>query len=75
MVNRKEIKNKVVHFSTTKSQFLRITDMHPVYAVNVLVQRVKDLGARDVLDDMEFQSLILNLADTVKERIKAKQSS
>lgn len=59
------------HYSTTKQQFVKISEMNGIYIMNVLRTKLNEIPAKKLFDNLEFQSLILNLAEAVKTSIEA----
>jgi len=53
------------HWSNTKNEWIKISDMNPTYIANVLRKRLNDNKSIDLLDDSEFKALVLNLANKI----------
>lgn len=53
------------HWSQTKSKYVAIEDMDKHHVANVVRQKLYSNNTKQVLEDSEFQSLIVNLADKI----------
>jgi len=55
------------HWSDTKHEWVHIKDMDSVYIANVLRKMLRENKSADLLEDREFLSLTLNLANKIIE--------
>ena len=55
------------HWSNNKLEWVKIEKMNSAYILNVVRQRLKNNSNQNLLEDEEFQSLVINLADKIVE--------
>ena len=56
-----------LHWSSTKQQWVRLSNMDSVYIVNVLRKMLRENQPKDLLENNEFKALIVNLGYKIEE--------
>ena len=64
-IRKDQSKKHWKHWSHTKMQWVQISDMNSSYIMNVLRKMLRENKNEDLLENDEFQSLVLNLADKI----------
>lgn len=58
-----------VHYSETKKEFLKISDIHPFHMINIMKNLLQNSTPQTLFKDVSFQSLVMNLNSHVVESI------
>lgn len=67
------VKNQVAHYSTSKSKVMLVKDMEKFHIMATLKNYFRDMKLGELYDNIEFKSMILNLADYIGTDIEEEE--
>ena len=67
------VKNETKHYSSTKNTTVYVKDMEKFHIMAILKNRFRDGKLGELYDDVEFKSMILNLADYIGTDLEEKE--
>lgn len=56
-----------IHWSSTKQQWIRLSNMDSIYMINVLRKMLRENQPKDLLENNEFKALVVNLGYRIEE--------